>query len=131
MKRLSLFLLAIVFLTGCLGLQTTEQEFAVKKLARIAGITYALEAPEDVDNALSYLAYIDSLGNKELKETAIDVAVKYAYDKYGKTSRTVILVAEVVDLLKIVIPDTGAVEIDMKMLDVAVAGFKEGILLAK
>jgi len=132
-QRLFLLLLAVCFLfTGCLGLETTDsQEFAIKKLARITGITYGLEQPEDVERALSYLAYLDTLEDGKLKDAAIDVAVKWAYNEYGKTSKTVILVAEVVDLLKIVIPDETGATIDTKLLDLAVSGMKEGLLLTK
>lgn len=133
MKRVFLILLAVSFLfTGCLGLETTEsQDFAIKKLSRIAGITYGLEHPEDVDKALSYLSYLDTLENGKLKDAAIDAAIKWAYKKYGKTSKTVIIVAEVVDLARFVIPDATGASYDTRLLDIAVAGVKEGLILTK
>ena len=135
MKRNLLILMAITLLftfTSCLGLETTEnQDFAIKKLSRIAGITYGLEHPEDVDKALSYLAYLDTMENGKLKDAAIDAAIKWAYEKYGKTSKTVILVAEVVDMLKYVIPDETGVGFDTRLIDIAVGGMTEGLLLTK
>ena len=133
MKRLFLIPILLIFmLTGCLGLQTTEsQDFTIHKLSRMAGIVYGLECPQDVEKALSYLAYLDTLKDGKLKDVAIDVAVKWAYNEYGKTSKTVILVAEVVDLLKIVIPDETGATIDTRLLDLAVSGMREGLLLTK
>jgi len=133
MKRLFILPILLCFvLSGCLGLETTDsQEYAVKKLARITGITIGLEHPEDVDKAYSYLTYLDNLEDGTLKDAAIDVAVKYAYEKYGKTSKTVILVAEVVDLLKIAIPDEAGGNLDSKLLNLAVDGMKEGLELTK
>ncbi|MEA2065885.1 MAG: hypothetical protein U9O65_02100 [Thermotogota bacterium] len=129
MKKL--FVVISIFLfVGCVGLQTTEtQEYTIKKLARIAGITLALECPDDVQEALSYLTYLETIEDGKLKDVAINVAIKYAYEKYGKTSKTVILVAELVDLLKIVIPDETGTHFDTKLLDIAVSSFKEGINL--
>lgn len=132
MKRVFLILLAVTFLMGCLGLETTEnQDFAIKKLSRIAGITYGLEHPEDVDKALSYLAYLDTVEDGKLKDAAIDAAVKWVYKKYGKTSKTVIIVAEVVDLAKYLIPDETGASFDTRLLDIAVGGMTEGLLLTK
>ena len=138
-KHLSILacILTIMFMiSGCLGLQTTEsQDFAIKKLARIAGITLALEQPGEVDKVLSYVEYLESMEDGNLKDAALAAAIEYVYKTYGKTNKTVILVAEVVDLLKMALP-TNAVpglspEVDMRLLNVALAGFKEGILLAR
>jgi len=131
MKRALFISIALCFLfVGCLGLEVTEnQEYTIKKLARIAGITLGLECPDDVQEALSYLTYLETIEDGKLKDAAIDVAVKYAYDKYGKTSKTVIFVAELVDLLRIVIPDETGTHFDTKLLDIAVSSFKEGINL--
>ena len=128
--------LAILFTTGCAGLLLTPtQEMAVKKLARIAGITLALESPTEIDKALSYIEYMEGLEDGNIKDAAMAVAIEYVYTKFGKTNKTVILVAEVVDLLKIAIPE-GAIdgispEFDMKLLNMALAGFKEGLILAQ
>jgi len=137
MKRLLFVLIAVCFLfSGCLGLETTEsQDFMVKKLSRIAGITFAMESPEEIEKALLYINYIKSLEDGNVKEAAVAIAVKYIYDKYGKTSKTIILVAEVLDLLKQVVPDTivpgPVIPWDMKLLNIAVGGFEEGVNLAK
>jgi len=137
MKRLFILPLLIVFLfVGCAGFQLTDnQEFAIGKLARIAGITLALEKPEEIDKALSYIKYMEGLEDGNIKDAAMAAAIEYVYTKFGKTNKTVILVAEVVDLLKIAIPE-GAIEgispeFDMKLLNMALAGFKQGIELAK
>ena len=132
MKRFLLLPIILIFLVSCAGLQLTDnQTLTVKKLSRIAGITFAMEKSEEIDQALSYLDYISGLEDSNLKKAAIDIAVKYAYEKYGKTSKTVILVAEVVDLINVIVPETGQPDIDLKLLDIAVAGFREGIILAK
>ena len=126
--------LAIVF-TGCAGLQLTDnQEFAVTKLSRIAGITMGLDQPEEIDKALSYIDYVSGIEDASLKEAAIDAAVAYIYQKYGKTDKTVIIVAEVVDLVKIVVPGDVAGDIDvidMKLLNLALDGFRQGLILAR
>ena len=138
MKRVFLALLAMVLLvgfTGCAGFQLTDnQEFAVKKLARIAGITLALEQPGEIDKALSYIEYMEGIEDGNLKDAALAAAIEYVYKTYGETNKTVILVAEVVDLLKIIVPADvvpGSPSIDMKLLNIALAGFKEGLILAK
>ena len=127
--------LAILFTTGCAGFQLTDnQEFAVTKLSRIAGITLGLDQPEEIDRAISYVDYVSGLEDANLKEAAINAAVAYIYDKYGKTNKTVIIVAEVVDLVKIVVPGDVAGDIDvidMKLLNLALAGFKQGLILAQ
>ena len=126
--------LTIVF-TGCAGFQLTDnQEFAVTKLSRIAGITLGLEKPEEIDQALSYVQYLSGLEDASLKEAALNAAVEYIYKEYGKTNKTVIIVAEVVDLVKVVVPDNAAGDIDkidMKLLNIALDGFKQGLELAK
>jgi len=135
MKKLCIVLMFAFLFISCAGLQLTEnQDYAVKKLARIAGITLALEKPGEVDKALSYIDYMEGIEDAKLKEAALAVAIEYVYKTYGKTNKTVILVAEVVDLLKIIVPeDTGNVEIpesNLKLLNSALASFKEGIMLA-
>lgn len=129
--------LALAFLmSGCAGLQLTDnQDFAVKKLARIAGITLAHEKPGEIEKALSYIEYIKSLDNANLRQTAINIGVKYVYEKYGKTTKTVILLAEVVDLVTTLIPPdinigTGEPIWDDKIVNAALDGFLQGILLA-
>ncbi len=128
--------LTIVF-TGCAGFQLTDtQEFAVTKLARIAGITLAFEKPEEIERVLSYIEYIQNLDNGSLRQSAIDIGIKYIYEIYGKTSKTVILVAEVVDLInKVVPPDvnigTGEPIWDDRMVNMAIDGFKKGVILAR
>ena len=137
MKRLFILPLLIVFLfTGCAGWQLTEtQDAAVTKLARIAGITLALEKPGEIDKALAYIKYVEGIKDGKLKERALALAIEYAYKEYGKTNKTVIIVAEVVDLLKIIIPEgTGDITIppeNIELLNKAIAGFKEGLELAK
>ena len=60
MKKLLFVLLAVTLLFGCAGLQFTEnQDFAVKKIARIAGITLALEKPGEIEKALTYVEYLE------------------------------------------------------------------------
>lgn len=132
MKKLCIVLMFAFLTVSCLGLETTDsQDYAIKKIARIAGITLGMEHPEDIDKALSYLAYLENIEDGTLKDAAIDVAVKYAYEKYGKTSKTVILVAEAVDLMKIIVPDETGATIDTKLLDLAVSGMREGLILTK
>ena len=130
-------ILAVTFLlTGCLGLETTEsQDYAIKKLSRIAGITLALEKPEEIDKALSYIEYMKGIEDGNLKDAALAVAIEYVYKTYGKTNKTVILMAEVVDLVRMVMP-TDVVpgttpEFDMRLLNIALAGFEEGLILAR
>jgi len=127
---------AILFSTGCAGWQLTDnQEFAVTKLSRIAGITLGLEKPEEIDQALSYIDYLSGIEDANLKEAALNAAVAYIYKKYGKTNKTVIIIAEVVDLLNVVVPDNAAGKIgntiDMKLLNLALDGFKQGLILAQ
>jgi len=136
MKKLLFVLLAVTLLFGCAGLQLTEnQDFAVKKIARIAGITLALEKPGEIEKALTYVEYLEGIENTKIKEAALAVAVEYIYKEYGKTNKTVILVAEVIDLLQIIVPEgSGDIQIpesNLKLLNAALASFKEGLLLAK
>ncbi len=124
-----------ILFTGCLGLQLTDnQEFAVTKMARIAGITMGLEEPGEIDKALSYIAYVSGLEDANIKEAAIDAAVAYIYTRYGKTNKTVIIVAEVIDLVRVIVPGDvagGLDKIDMKLLNLALDGFKDGLELAR
>ncbi len=135
--------LAIVF-TGCAGFQLTDtQEIIVTKLARIAGITLGLDQPGEIDKALSYINYVQNLDNGSLRQSAISTGIKYIYETYGKTSKTVILVAEVVDLLNTALPEnivpglspdqdeTVLNEFNMKLLNLALDAFKQGLILAK
>ncbi len=132
MKRFVLLIIAVMFLfTGCAGLQLTDaQSFALKKAARLAGIYLALEQPGDVDKALSYCEYIDSLENGKLKETALKAAFKYIKDQYGAGLKATIFISEVADIITYAIPDDTGLEFDTKLLDMAVKSFKEGLALA-
>ena len=128
--------ISILFFTSCAGLQFTgNQEFAVTKLSRIAGITLGLEKPEEIDQALSYIDYLSGIEDANLKEAALNAAVAYIYRKYGKTNKTVIIVAEVVDLVNVVVPNNAAGDIgntiDMKLLNLALDGFRQGLILAQ
>ncbi len=124
-----------LFTLSCAGLQLTDnQEFAVTKLSRIAGITLGLEKPEDIDQAMVYIDYIKNIEDADLKELALTAGVEYVYKRYGKTSKVVIIVAEVVDILTVLVPEAAAGDIgkiDIKLLNLALDGFKQGLELAK
>lgn len=129
MKRLLIVLFALFFIGGCFENLTDSQGYAFKKIARSAGIFIALEKPGDVQEALAYCEYMSDLKTGKLKEAALKTAMKYIKKKYGKSFKAVLLMGEVADLIKYAVPDETGLEFDMRLLDMAVKSFAEGLTI--
>jgi len=137
MKRLTVLLVILVFFVGCPGLQLTEtQTFITKKLSRSAGISFAIEQPEDIEKALQYIEQIENIKDDSVRQAAIAFGIKYIYKKYGKTTKTAMLIAELLDTINFVIPEkqgdiVQTINIDTRIINLIVKSFKEGLILAK
>ena len=139
MKALLIFLMVVFLFTGCAGLQLADnQEFAIKKMARIAGIGFAFKNPNKVEGVLSYIKYIKDADESLLTESIFTAAENHVYEEYGKTNETVIMVTEVGDTLQVLIamykpgtelPDINT-GINIKILNLVLDSFEEGIKLA-
>ena len=139
MKRILFVLIAVCFLfTGCTLLNeyvaTDTGTLVVKKAGRLAGIVTGFEKPEDVEKMINYCN--DMLKEKDelLKQTAMETAYKYIYKKYGKNQKTVVIMAEISDIVGIVVEgDTLSFLDDYSFVaaDMFITAFRNGLALTK
>ena len=132
-------ILFIAFLfTGCAILNeyiaTDTGALVVKKAGRMAGIVAGFEKPEDVEKMINYCNEMLKEKDESLKQMAMKTAYKYIYKRYGKNQKTVIIMAEISDLVGVII-DGDTLSFmdgwDITGTDMFITAFRDGLILTK
>ena len=139
MVRFLVLLFAVCFLfTGCAILNeyiaTDTGALVVKKAGRMAGIVTGFEEPEDVEKMINYCDEMLKEKDETLKQAAMKTAYKYIYKRYGKNQKTVIIMAEISDLVGVII-DGDTLSFmdgwDFTGTDMFITAFRNGLILTK
>lgn len=139
MKRALFILIAVCFLfIGCPFFNeyvaTDTGALVVKKAGRMAGIVTGFEKPEDVEKMIEYCDALLKEKDETLKEAALIYAYAYIYKRYGKNQKTVIIMAEISDLVGVIIKENTLSFMEnysFVAIDMFVTAFRDGLILAK
>ncbi|MFA9409363.1 MAG: hypothetical protein ACERKJ_11110 [Candidatus Dadabacteria bacterium] len=135
-KKFLILSLCVLFV-GCAILNeyvgTDSGALVVKKAGRIAGIAIGFEKPEDINKIIEYCDKLLLEKDIDLKEVALQKAYAYLYERYATTALTAALMAEVTDIIGIVLDgaELNFLEnYDFTAMDMFVEALRNGLAIA-